>query len=78
LGEQKATTEYAIEQVGDRYYPIIVDREAGDHYEINNPLTGSVRDTQDRLDYYLKTREMGQRNDAEACRSSDFQKIEDR
>jgi hypothetical protein len=35
-------------------------------------------DTQDRLDYYLKTREMGQRNDAEACRSSDFQKIEDR
>jgi len=78
LGEEKATTEYAIEQVGDRYYPIIVDREAGGHYEINNPLTGSVRDTQDRLDYYLKTREMGQRNDAEACRSSDFQKIEDR
>ena len=35
-------------------------------------------DTQDRLDYYLKTREMGQRNDAEACRSSDFQKIENR
>lgn len=55
MGEEKATTEYAIEQVGDRYYPIIVDREAGGHYEINNPLTGSVRDTQDRLDYYLKT-----------------------
>jgi hypothetical protein len=35
-------------------------------------------DTHDRLDYYLKTREMGQRNDAEACQSSDFQKIENR
>jgi hypothetical protein len=35
-------------------------------------------DTHDRLDYYLKTREVGQRNDVEACQSSDFQKIENR
>src|ERR671912_2297300 len=42
LGEEKGTTEYAIKQVGDRYYPVIVDREAGGHYEINNPLTGGV------------------------------------
>jgi mannosyltransferase len=35
-------------------------------------------DTGDRLDYYLKTRETGQRNDAEACQSSDFPKIESR
>ena len=35
-------------------------------------------DTHDRLDYYLKTREMDQRNDAEACQSGDFQKIENR
>jgi hypothetical protein len=33
-------TEYGIKQVGDRYYPVIVDQEAGGHYEINNPLTG--------------------------------------
>jgi hypothetical protein len=42
LGEEKGTTEYVIKQVGDRYYPVIVDREAGGHYEINNPLTGGV------------------------------------
>ena len=35
-------------------------------------------DTDDRLDYYLKTGETGQRNDAEACQSSDFPKIENR
>jgi mannosyltransferase len=35
-------------------------------------------DRGDRLDYYLKTRETGQRNDAEACQSSDFPKIESR
>jgi mannosyltransferase len=35
-------------------------------------------DTGDRLDYYLKTRETGQRKDAEACKSSDFPKIENR
>ena len=42
MGEEKDTTEYAIKQVGGRYYPVIVDREAGGHYEINNPLTGGV------------------------------------
>ncbi len=35
-------TEYAIKQVGDRYYPIIVDKEAGGHYEIRNPMTGGT------------------------------------
>jgi hypothetical protein len=34
--------EYAIKQVGDRYYPVIIDREAGGHYEIKNPLTGGI------------------------------------
>ena len=38
--ENSAATEYAIKQVGDRYYPIVIDREAGGHYEIKNPLTG--------------------------------------
>ena len=33
-------TEYGIKKVGERYYPVIVDREVGGHYEINNPLTG--------------------------------------
>ena len=41
MGEERAT-EYAIKRVGDRYYPVIMDREAGGHYEINNPMTGSV------------------------------------
>jgi hypothetical protein len=36
------TTKYAIKQVGERFYPVIVDREAGGHYEINNPMTGGV------------------------------------
>ncbi len=34
--------EYAIKQVGGRYYPVIIDREAGGHYEIKNPLTGGI------------------------------------
>jgi hypothetical protein len=34
--------EYAIKQVGERYYPVIVDHDAGGHYEINNPLTGGI------------------------------------
>ncbi len=37
MPENKEPTEYAIKQVGDRYYPVIVDREAGGHYEIRNP-----------------------------------------
>lgn len=36
------TKKYAIKQVGERFYPVIVDREAGGHYEINNPMTGGV------------------------------------
>lgn len=39
---EKEPTEYAIKQSGDRYYPIIMDREAGGHYEINNPMTGGI------------------------------------
>lgn len=42
MTENKDQTEYAIKQVGDRYYPIIVDPEAGGHYEINNPMTGGT------------------------------------
>ncbi len=38
----ESSTKYAIKQAGDRYYPVIVDEEAGGHYEINNPLTGGV------------------------------------
>ncbi len=38
----KRRTEYAIKQVGDRYYPVIIDKEAGVHYEIKNPLTGGI------------------------------------
>jgi hypothetical protein len=39
---EKKRTEYAIKQVGDRYYPVIIDKEAGVHYEIKNPLTDGV------------------------------------
>ena len=35
-------------------------------------------DTGDRLDYYLKTKETGERNDVEACEAKDFPKIESR
>ncbi len=43
MGEEKeAATEYAVKRVGDRYYPVVMDREAGGHYEIRNPLTGGV------------------------------------
>jgi hypothetical protein len=38
----KKRTEYAIKQVGNRYYPVIIDKEAGVHYEIKNALTGGV------------------------------------
>ena len=33
-------TEYGIKEVEGRFYPVIVDREAGGHYEIKNPMTG--------------------------------------
>lgn len=42
MSEREPDEEYAIKQVGDRYYPVILDREAGGHYEIKNPLTGGV------------------------------------
>lgn len=43
MGEKgQRPTEYAIKQVGDRYYPVILDKEAGGHYEIKNPLTGGT------------------------------------
>jgi mannosyltransferase len=35
-------------------------------------------DTGDGLDYYLKTRETGERDDVQACQAGDFQKIESR
>jgi hypothetical protein len=38
----KKRTEYAIKQVGDRYYLVVIDKEAGVHYEIKNSLTGGV------------------------------------
>jgi len=41
MGEE-GNTEYAIKQVGDRYYPVIIDEAAGGHYEIKNPMTGGV------------------------------------
>ena len=42
MGKDLEKPEYAIKQVGDRYYPVIIDREAGGHYEIENPLTGGI------------------------------------
>ncbi|MDQ4127482.1 MAG: hypothetical protein M3151_05980 [Actinomycetota bacterium] len=43
MGERdKGTNEYAVKRVGNRYYPVIIDREAGGHYEIKNPMTGGV------------------------------------
>jgi hypothetical protein len=42
LGEDRDITEYAIKQVGNRYFPVIIDKEAGGHYEIKNPMTGGI------------------------------------
>lgn len=43
MGDEKGKpTEYAIKQAGERFYPVIVDREAGGHYEIRNPMTGGT------------------------------------
>ena len=55
--------EYAIKQVGDRYYPVIIDREVGGHYEIKNPLTGGILsyNTPEAAETYIKrAREKGQ------------------
>ena len=43
MGEDaQKKAEYAIKQVDERYYLVIIDREAGGHYEIKNPLTGGI------------------------------------
>lgn len=62
MSEKKKPTEYAIKQVDDRYYPVIVDREAGGHYEINNPLTcGSLsyNNPEAAEDYIKRAKEKG-------------------
>lgn len=41
MGDEKRT-RYAIKKVGERYYPVIVDEDAGGHYEIKNPMTGGI------------------------------------
>ena len=42
MGEDSNITEYAIKQVGNRYYPVIIDKVAGGHYEIKNSMTGGT------------------------------------
>jgi hypothetical protein len=42
MDEDMKKTEYAIKQLGARYYPVVVDREAGGHFEIKNHLTGGI------------------------------------
>ena len=42
MTEKDSGTEYAIKEFKGRYYPVIVDHEAGGHYEINNPMTGGT------------------------------------
>jgi hypothetical protein len=43
MGEDaQKKAEYAIKQVGERFFPVIIEREAGGHYEIKNPLTGGI------------------------------------
>ncbi len=62
MGEEENVTEYRIKQVGDRYYPVIVDREAGGHYEINNPMTGgalSYNNAEAAEKYIERAREKG-------------------
>jgi hypothetical protein len=56
LGSQ-VKREYAIKQVGDHYYPVIIDREAGGHYGILSYKTPEAAET-----YVKRTREKG-RND---------------
>ena len=61
--EKKSGSEYAIKQVGERYYPVIVDHDAGGHYEINNPLTGGVlsyKDPEAAETYIQRAREQGE------------------
>ena len=38
MGEDaQKKAEYAIKQVDERYYPVMINCEAGGHYEIKNP-----------------------------------------
>lgn len=63
MSEKKTGTEYAIKQVGERYYPVIVDHDAGGHYEINNPLTGGVlsyKDPEAAETYIQRAREQSE------------------
>lgn len=62
MSEKGETTEYAIKQVGERYYPVIVDHEAGGHYEIRNPMTGgtlSYNNAEAAETYIERAREAG-------------------
>ena len=66
LGERD-TSEYAIKQTGDRYYPVVIDKEAGGHYEINNPMTGGVLSykTPEAAEKYIqRARERARANEA--------------
>jgi hypothetical protein len=59
LSKEEAT-EYAVKQIGERYYPVIMDREAGGHYEIKNPRTGgalSYNNPEAAEDYIKRARE---------------------
>ena len=63
MSKDMKKAEYAIKQVGDRYYPVIIDREVGGHYEIKNPLTGGILsyNTPEAAETYIKrAREKGQ------------------
>ena len=42
MGKDMKKTEYAIKQVGDRYYPVIIDCDADGHHEVKNPLTDGL------------------------------------
>jgi hypothetical protein len=62
LGEDGHVTWYAIKQVGNRYYPVIMDKGAGGHYEIKNPMTGgtlSYNNPEAAEKYIQRARERG-------------------
>jgi hypothetical protein len=63
MGKDMEKTEYAIKQVGARYYPVIIDREAGGHYEIKNLLTAGIlsyNNPETAETYIERAREKGQ------------------
>ncbi len=60
MSEEDGRTEYAIKEVDGRFYPVIMDREAGGHYEIKNPMTGgalSYNNAEAAEDYLRRARE---------------------